>query len=307
MNSRQLNFPRLIHEEDQTMGQEISRTQRLRHHVGQLASEIGERNLYQYDRLQAAADYIQNHLEDLGYTVSRQVYEAKERQFSNLEVEIPGRDRPDEIVIIGAHYDTDKKSPGANDNGSAIAALLELARAYAGKSFSRTMRIVAFTNEESPFTRTPKMGSRVYAGRCRERGENIVAMVCLETIGFSSDEKGSQRLSLMGLLLPTRGNFIALVGNADSIKLLSELDQLFHEKSDVPSEALTLPTNFPGAWSSDHWSFWKEDYPAVMVTDTAPLRYRQYHTPEDTPEKVNYEFLTRVVDGLERVVGELGA
>src|SRR5688500_9304408 len=132
-------------------------------------------------------------------------------------------------------------------------------------------------------------------------------MVCLETIGFSSEEKGSQRMSLMGLRLPTRGNFIALVGNSDSKNLLGELDQLFREKSEVPSKALTLPTNFPGAWSSDHWSFWKEDYPAVMVTDTAPLRSRPYHTPEDTPEKVNYEFLTRVVDGLESVVGELGA
>jgi hypothetical protein len=151
------------------------------------------------------------------------------------------------------------------------------------------------------------MGSRVYARRCRERGENIVAMVCLETIGFSSDKKGSQRLSLMGLLLPTRGNFIALVGNAGSKMLLTELDRLFREKADVPSKAITLPTNFPGAWSSDHWSFWKEDYPAVMITDTAPLRYRQYHTPEDTPEKINYEFLTRVVDGLEKAVGELAA
>lgn len=283
------------------------RRARLQDHVGKLASEIGERNLYQYEHLQAAADYIESCLGHFGYTVSRQVYEARERQFYNLEVEIPGTEKPDEVVILGAHYDTDRKSPGANDNGSAIAALLELARAYAGKGFSRTLRIVAFTNEESPFTRTSSMGSRVYARRCRERQENIVAMVCLETIGFSSEEKGSQRMSLMGLLLPTRGNFIALVGNSDSKNLLSELDQLFREKSEVPSKALTLPTNFPGAWSSDHWSFWKEDYPAVMVTDTAPLRYRQYHTPEDTPEKVNYEFLTRVVDGLERVVGELGA
>jgi Zn-dependent M28 family amino/carboxypeptidase len=224
-----------------------------------------------------------------------------------LETEIRGSDKPLEVVIVGAHYDTHRKSPGANDNGSANAALLELARAYAGKSFSRSLRLVAFTNEESPFTRTSAMGSRVYARRCRERGENVVGMICLETIGFASDQKGSQRLSLMGLLLPSRGNFIALVGNTDSKKLLAKMDRLFREKTDVPSEALTLPTNFPGAWSSDHWSFWKEGYPAIMVTDTAPLRYRQYHTPEDTPDKVNFDFLTRVVDGLEEVVGELGA
>jgi Zn-dependent M28 family amino/carboxypeptidase len=273
----------------------------------ELASRIGERNLYQYDRLQAAANYIEGCLRGLGYTVSRQAYEAKERKFYNLETEIRGSDKPLEVVIVGAHYDTHRNSPGANDNGSANAALLELARAYAGKSFSRTLRLVAFTNEESPFTRTSAMGSRVYARRCRERGENVVGMICLETIGFASDQKGSQRLSLMGLLLPTRGNFIALVGNPGSKKLLANMDRLFQQKTDVPSKALTLPTNFPGAWSSDHWSFWKEGYPAIMVTDTAPLRYRQYHTPEDTPDKVNFDFLTRVVDGLEEVVGELGA
>jgi Zn-dependent M28 family amino/carboxypeptidase len=289
------------------MAQEISRTQRLRDHIGELASRIGERNLYQYDRLQAAANYIESCLRGLGYTVSRQAYEAKERKFYNLETEIRGSDKPLEVVIVGAHYDTHRNSPGANDNGSANAALLELARAYAGKSFSRTLRLVAFTNEESPFTRTSAMGSRVYARRCRERGENVVGMICLETIGFASDQKGSQRLSLMGLLLPSRGNFIALVGNPGSKKLLANMDRLFQQKTDVPSKALTLPTNFPGAWSSDHWSFWKEGYPAIMVTDTAPLRYRQYHTPEDTPDKVNFDFLTRVVDGLEEVVGELGA
>jgi Peptidase family M28 len=240
-----------------------------------------------------------------GYCVSRQIYEAKDLQFANLEIEIPGADRPEEIVVIGAHYDTDRKSPGANDNGSGIAAILELSRAFAGKQFPRTLRFVAFANEESPFTRSSKMGSRVYARRCRERNEQIAAMVCLETIGYCSPVKGSQRLSLMGLLLPTRGNFIALVGNSISKKLLREVKELFGLHPDLPSRALVLPTNFPGSWSSDHWCFWKERYPAVMVTDTALLRYKHYHTPEDTPEKVTYRFLTKVVDGLEDVISGL--
>ncbi|SFM16621.1 M28 family peptidase [Nitrosomonas communis] len=287
------------------MTAEIQRTQRLREIIKELATDIGERNLYQYHNLKVAASFIESFFQTHGYTVSRQVYEAKNKEFSNLETQIVGTDRPHEIIILGAHYDTHRRSPGANDNGSAIAAMLELARAYRGKTFSRTLRFVAFTNEESPFTRKSDMGSRVYARQCREQNEKIVAMICLETIGFYSERKGSQRLSLMGMMLPRRGNFIALVGNRSSRKLLSDMDNLFHDHSNIPCKALTLPTNFPGAWSSDHWSFWKEGYPAIMVTDTAPLRYRQYHTPEDTPEIINYEVLTKVVDGLEQVIERL--
>lgn len=288
------------------MAEEALRTQRLREYITTLASDIGERNLYRYDRLRAAADFIQGNWDKLGYSVSRQVYEAKGLEFANLEVEIPGTNKPREIIVVGAHYDTHRHSPGANDNGSAIAAILELARAFARKRLPQTLRLVAFTNEERPFTRTSGMGSRVYARQCRKRQEEIKAMICLETIGYCSEQKGSQRLSLMGLLLPRRGNFIALVGNHRSKALLKNVDRLFRSRCDVPCKALTLPTNFPGAWSSDHWSFWKEGYPAVMVTDTAPLRYRYYHTPEDTAGKVSYDFLTRVVGGLEGMVGSLG-
>lgn len=287
------------------MAQEPLRTQRLRENVVRLASDIGARNLYRYDQLQAAADFIEHAFDEIGYDVSRQGYEAKGRQFANLEAEICGTDKSQEIIIIGAHYDTHRKSPGANDNGSAIAALLELARAFAGKRLSRTLRFVAFTNEESPFTRTLKMGSRVYARRCREHGDEIKGMVCLETIGFCSDQRGSQWLSLMGLLLPRRGNFIAFVGNRRSKGLLKEVNRLFSSHGDVPCKALTLPTHFPGAWSSDNWSFWKEGYAAVMVTDTAPLRCRPYHTREDTSEKLSYDFLAGVVNGLESVIASL--
>lgn len=288
------------------MAQEALRTERMREHIAILACDIGERNLNRYDRLQAAAGFIENAWGELGYQVSRQVYEARELQLSNLEIEIRGTNKPEDIITVGAHYDTHLKSPGANDNGSGIAALLELARAFAGKRLSRTLRFVAFTNEEQPFTRTSKMGSRVYARRCRERREEIKAMISLETIGYCSEQKGSQRLSFMGLLLPRRGNFIALIGNNPSKGLLSNVHRLFSLRRDVRCKALTLPTNFPGAWSSDHWSFWKEGYPAVMVTDTAPLRYPYYHSPQDTPEKLSYDFLTNVVDGLEAVITGLG-
>jgi Zn-dependent M28 family amino/carboxypeptidase len=147
---------------------EIHRTQRLREIIRKLAIDIGERNLYQYHNLKIAASFIENSFQTHGYVVSRQIYEVKNKEFSNLETQIVDTDRPHEIIILGAHYDTHRRSPGANDNGSAIAAMLELARVYRGKTFSRTLRFVAFTNEESLFTRKSDMGSRVYARRCRE-------------------------------------------------------------------------------------------------------------------------------------------
>ena len=282
---------------------------RLREDVRRLAGDIGERNFYRYPQLAEAAELIEHWMREAGYTPARQEYEARGKRFANLEVEIPGAAAPaaKEVVVVGAHYDTGRGSPGANDNGSGVAALLALARAFAGEPVARTLRFVAFTNEERPLLRTKKMGSRVYAMRCRERGESVAGMVCLETIGYRSESKWSQRLSLFGLVAPRAGNFIAFVGNRRSRELLHGAAASFRRRARVPCETFTLPTNFPGAWSSDHWSFWQEGYPALMVTDTAPLRYPYYHKPEDTPDKLDYEFLGGVVAGLRGVVSDLVA
>ncbi len=148
--------------------------------------------------------------------------------------------------IVGAHYDTHKDSPGANDNGSAIAALLQLARHFARHQTSRTLRLVAFTNEEKPFTRRKDMGSRVYARHCREKGENIIGMICLEIIGCFSQDIGSQWLSFRGLLLPRQGNFLALIANRLSKSLLTQVHQTLKEKGSVLYRPMVLPTHFPG-------------------------------------------------------------
>ena len=158
------------------------RIARLRDDVERLAGDIGDRNVWRYEQLGRAERLIERWLREAGYAPRRQEYEALGKEFANLEVEIPGTTAPSEIVVVGAHYDTGRGSPGANDNGSGIAALLALARAFAHEPVGRTLRFVAFTNEERPLLRTRKMGSRVYAMRCRERGENVVGMVCLETI-----------------------------------------------------------------------------------------------------------------------------
>jgi Zn-dependent M28 family amino/carboxypeptidase len=279
--------------------------QRLTRAVNQLAGAIGPRNIRHYAALCSAADRIEAALAVTGYRPIRQSYPALGKEFHNIIAEQRGSARSADIVVVGAHYDTHRDSPGANDNASGIAALLEIALAARTWQPQRTLRFVAFTNEESPFTRTQRMGSTVYARACRESGDRVVAMLCLETLGCFSEEIGSQRLSLHGLLLPRRGNFLALVGNGKSRPLLNRVSATLRREGSPLFRAITLPSQLPGARSSDHWSFWKQGYQAVMATDTAPLRYRFYHTREDTPEKLNYLWVAQVVQGLIAAIGDL--
>lgn len=164
----------------------------LRHSVEKLASDIGERNLSEYKHLCDAANWLEKSLTDSGYEVARQIFKVDGRDCSNLIVQRPGKTHPDEIVLIGAHYDSALGTPGANDNGSGTAALLELAKRFSKIEPERTLRLVFFVNEEPPHFQSETMGSLVYARRCKERQENLTAVLSLETIGYYSDEEGSQ-------------------------------------------------------------------------------------------------------------------
>jgi hypothetical protein len=271
-----------------------------------IADEIGDRNWFVYPRLVQTAAWIESSLGQAGYKVRRLGYEVRGRTCHNLEVEIPGRTRSEEIVVIGAHYDSVSGCPAANDNGSGVAALLALARAFSGAQPERTIRFVAFANEEPPFYRTSKMGSFVYARECRRRGDQVVAMLSLETIGYYRDEKGSQMYPPpFSLFYPAEGNFIAFVGNVSSGALVRQCIAAFRREVKFPSEGAALPGFITGVGWSDHWSFWKAGYPAVMVTDTALFRYPYYHSPEDTLEKLHYDRMARVVAGLEHVARDL--
>ncbi|MDB9312368.1 M28 family peptidase [Spirulina sp. CS-785/01] len=272
-----------------------------------LSGEIGEHNYFHYDGLKQAEDFLVSRFESFGYTVNLQEYEANQQKFNNIEVEIPGTDKAEEILVIGAHYDSVVGSPGANDNGSGTVAILALAKALVKREFSRTVRLVEFVNEEPPFFWTEEMGSLVYAKKCRDRNDNIIGMLSLETIGYYSEQPGSQDypLGLLDKVYPITGNFLAFIGNFSSRKFVKQVIQSFRTHTQFPSEGTTLPDGVSGVGWSDHWSFWQVDYPALMVTDTAPFRYPHYHTPEDTPDKVNYAALARVVAGLERVIVEL--
>ncbi|MEP6956758.1 MAG: M28 family peptidase [Chthoniobacterales bacterium] len=222
--------------------------------VGTLAGEIGERNIPLYPRLQAAADFIDQSFAAAGLQPRRVGYDVEGVRCENIVAEIPGRSP--ELVIIGAHYDTVAGSPGANDNGSGVAALLALARRAAGKTGARTLRFVAFANEEPGHFQTETMGSWVYAKGCKERGEKISAMISLETIGYFSNEPGTQKypIGALGALYPTTGNFIAFVGNLSSRALVRRALGSFRNNASLPSEGAALPAGVPGVGWSDHWA-----------------------------------------------------
>ncbi len=278
----------------------------LRHDVTSLAETIGERNVRNYRGLAQAARFVEGSLRAAGFTVERQTYQVRGRECSNLIAELRGSDLAEQILVIGGHYDSAQGSPGANDNATGAAATLALARRFADSRPRRTMRFVLFTNEEPPWFQSEAMGSLVYALRCQERKENVVAMFSLETMGYFSDTKGSQKYpAFFSLYYPSVGNFIGFVGNVESGPLVSWTTKSFRGHAQFPSEGAAVPGRLTGVGWSDHWSFWQAGYRALMVTDTAPFRYPHYHSPEDTPDKVDFDKMARVVSGLEKVFSEL--
>lgn len=281
---------------------------RLSKHVWTLAGNIGERNLWHYDALGAAADYIERTLAELGYGPTSERFESRGSTVRNIVAERRGASSPGEIVLVGAHYDSVLGSPGANDNGSGVAALLELSRLIAGQELARTVRFVAFVNEEPPFSYGEEMGSLVHARAAKSRGDDIRAMLSLETIGHYSDEPGSQQYPFpLRWFYPNTANFIGFVGNMSSRKLVRNALGSFRHHACFPSEGASVPEQIPGVGWSDHWSFWQAGYRAIMVTDTAFYRYAHYHTEKDTPEKVDYERTARVVAGLAGVIADLAS
>ena len=281
----------------------------LRQYVTHLAVNIGERNVERHpQQLARAADWIEAELSKLGYEVRRQRYDVSGVSCCNLDAEIHGVTVPEEIVVMGAHYDSVTGTPGANDNGSGIAAVLALAHRFAQRKTGRTLRFVAFVNEEPPYFQTEQMGSLVYARRCRQRKEKITAMLTPETLGYYSDKPNSQKYPPpLNLLYPSTGDFIGFVGNTGSAELVRQVVAAFRQNEAFPSEGGAPPDVIRGVGFSDHWSFWQEGYPALMVTDTAMFRYPHYHEAEDTPDKIDFDRMARVVRGLEKVVDTLVA
>src|SRR5690349_17699907 len=257
--------------------------ERLRAHVNVLAA--GERNI----DLERPARYIAR---ELG-TVREQAFQSGARTVRNIETGAGG-------IVVGAHYDSVPGSPGADDNASGVAVLIELAR------MGLPARFVAFANEEMPYFETEEMGSQVWAREAERRGERIGAMLSLEMLGYYRDAPRTQRYPPpFAWLYPDRADFIGFVGDLGARRLVRRAIDAFRRHARFPSEGVAAPAFIPGVTWSDHWSFREQGYAAIMVTDTAFNRYPHYHLATDTPEKLDYLRMARVTLGLAAVIKEL--
>jgi Zn-dependent M28 family amino/carboxypeptidase len=260
---------------------------RLRLHVAALAA--AERNT----DLETSARYIEAAFSRLGFEPRSQYFESGGRKVRNIEVGSGS-------IVVGAHYDTVPGSPGANDNASGVAVLIELA------AMKLPVRFVAFANEEMPYFLGPEMGSWMWARRARERGDTVLAMFSLEMLGYYSDAPGSQVYPFpLSFFYPDRADFIAFVGDLGARGLVHRSIKSFRRNAQFPSHGVAAPGFIPGVSWSDHWSFRRHGFPAIMITDTAFYRYPHYHLPTDTPEKLDYERMARVTLGLAEMLKEL--
>jgi len=259
-----------------------------------------------YATLRQCEEWIRQRWQSQGYSVKHQTYFLEGREYSNLEIELPGRVSPSEIIIVSAQYDTLPDSPGANNNGSGVAIILSLSHLLWNHASNRTLRLVNFVNEEDPFFGTEMMGSYLYAKRSHQLGEDIQVMLSLDALGIYTEKSDSQKYPFpFSLLYPSRGNFLAFIGDFRSRKYMVEATRGFKKGSSFPIETGVVPMWMKGASWSDHSSFWKFGYPGIMVTDTGGFRSTSHTTKEDTMEKLNFEAMSRIVIGMYTCVVHL--
>ncbi len=282
---------------------EQSLAARLHDHVVAVASV--PHNIGHPEALERSARHIEIALAGMGYAVHRQWFRVDGRMVRNIEVVIEPAAADAATLVVGAHYDSAYDAPGANDNGTGVAGLIELARILADQRGKATMRLrlAFFVNEEPPYFQTHQMGSFVYATHLKQSGETVRGMFALETLGCYSDRPHSQRYPFpLDMLYPDTGNFIAFVGMTSSRGLVRKTVGAFRAVAPFPSIGGSAPGFVQGIDWSDHWSFAQVGVPALMITDTALFRYRFYHTLGDTADKVDYDRLARVIAGLGSVL-----
>jgi Zn-dependent M28 family amino/carboxypeptidase len=279
----------------------------LHDHLTMFTRTIGERSVRRPDNLQKSVGYIQTHFEGLGMLVQHQTYPYRDIEVSNVVVRHKLAPNPSKHYILGAHYDVVAGTVGADDNASAVAVMMETARAIreVADSDGNDLEItfVAFALEESPTYGTRYMGSRVFASEARKEAIEIDGMICLEMVGYTCREPGCQRypFPLQFLGYPKTGDFIGIVGNVNSTGLTRSLRRSFGDNPNLPVVTLTVPLNgwpMPNVRLSDHASFWNLGYRAVMVTDTAFYRNPHYHLPSDTMQTLDFDFMAELVESL---------
>lgn len=279
----------------------------LKRHVNTLCSDIGARAPFLGHGLLAAQRYIEAAFADAGLTVERQSYDYFEREVANVIARPRAQRRADGYYLIGAHYDTVPGSPGADDNASAVAVMLELARRVTDPPLP--LRFVAFTLEESPAYQTRDQGSRVYAAKAKAAGDRILGALVLEMVGYTS-EKQRYPAALRWAGYPHTGDFIGVVGDWRSRRLARRVLNGFRRNPRLPAERLTVPFKgwiLPATRLSDHASFWDAGWPALMITDTAFFRNPNYHTARDRPDTLDYAFMAELVLSLELALREIAA
>ncbi|HEX8361116.1 MAG TPA: M28 family peptidase [Longimicrobium sp.] len=276
--------------------------ERLEGHVRMLAGELAPRSVSHPANLDAAASYVAARMAEGGAEVADQRYRAHGQTFRNVVARLGPREG--ERVVVGAHYDAAGPFPGADDNASGVAGVIELARVLAGAPLAVPVELVAYPCEEPPFFRTPFMGSMVHAASLRDEGVRVRAMIALEMIGFFSDAPGSQSFPspLLKPFYPSRGNFITVVGRLGQGPLIRRVKRAMRRASPLTVRSIQAPQAVPGVDFSDHASYWAAGFDAVMVTDTAFYRNPHYHTAHDTPDTLDYRRMAMVVEGVRAAV-----
>ncbi|GAA5508988.1 M28 family peptidase [Novipirellula caenicola] len=282
----------------------------LRLHVDRIAGLIGPRTLDRPKSIVATTGYIQGQWDAMQYDVQSEGYDAMGQPATNLFVENVGTKHADEIVLLGAHYDTVADTPGADDNASAVAVMIEVSRLLRHHAGKRTARYVAFTCEEKPYGDFDAMGSQHHARQSKQRGDKIIGMLCLEMVGYFRDEVGSQKVppsipKPLHRLFPKRGNFLAAVGNPASWKLNWQFRRGFKHGTKMPLFSIVLPEKVSEIRRSDNSSFWDHGYAALMLTDTSFLRNANYHQATDTPDTLDYQRMSEVTRGVAAAMQRL--
>jgi len=277
-------------------------------HVDTLSRRIGERHTDAWENLEAARFYLTSTLgeRNIGYTVREQSYTVDGKTYTNLECQIKGTKWPDELVVVGAHYDTLPGTPGADDNASGVAALITLAKAFVSSPQDRTIRFVAFVNEEPPWFHSSNMGSYRYADSLKQANAKVHAMISLESLGYYSDAPNSQQYPpKLAQNYPDTGNFLAIISNPANKGLVEFAYDSASQAQKIPVEQGVFPEGLPGVAWSDHWSFWQFGYPALMVTDTALFRNPHYHKASDKPDQIDFERLHQATETMRHLLLDL--
>lgn len=280
--------------------------EKLRTHVVTIARDIGARGSQKPLSTTKTEEYIEVELKRMGLSWKQMNFDAKNGVGHNFEVELPGARNAKEIVIVSAHLDSARGSPGANGDASGCAALIEIARNLAGTACGRQVKFVFFGDGEEPYTATARAGCHHYLEQALQRKDNIVAMLSLDAVGCYDAKPGTQSVTFpFNFFYPSTADFLAFVGNLGSRALMRDCVQTFRSATSLPAEGGAFPSWIPYADNSDHAPFWKKGIHAVWVTDTGSLRSSVIGTPGDMYDRIDYERLARAVTGLTKVVSAL--